>query len=86
MVIAVKHYDTIYMVESLLCLLTNSLKSSLKKIELLPRLYRFWAYLQTFNIQYREGNRKAHRKEITEIHFLRETRLNIKRLLKSASN
>lgn len=40
----------------------NSLKSPRNKIELLPRVYRWWAYLQTFDfdIQYREGKRMAH--------------------------
>jgi len=40
----------------------NSLKSSRNKIELLPRVYRWWAYLQSFefDIQYREGKRMAH--------------------------
>jgi transposase InsO family protein len=40
----------------------NSLKSSRNKIELMPRVYRWWAYLQSFDfdIQYREGKRMAH--------------------------
>jgi len=40
----------------------NSLKASRTKIDLTPRVHRWWAYLQSFNfeIQYREGKRMAH--------------------------
>lgn len=39
----------------------NSLKASRTKIDLTPRVHRWWSYLQTFNftIQYREGKRMA---------------------------
>lgn len=40
----------------------NSLKTSRTKIDLTPRVHRWWAFLQAFDfdIQYREGRKMAH--------------------------
>ncbi|XP_066155600.1 uncharacterized protein [Euwallacea fornicatus] len=40
----------------------NSLKSSRNKLDLTPRVHRWWAFLQAydFDIEYREGKRMAH--------------------------
>jgi len=40
----------------------NSLKASRTKVELTPRVYRWWAYLQSFDftVEYRKENRMAH--------------------------
>jgi len=40
----------------------NSIKSSRNKVELSPRIYRYWEFLQTFEfeIEYREGKSMAH--------------------------
>jgi len=40
----------------------NSLKASRAKVELPPRVHRWWAYLQSFDftVEYRKGNRMAH--------------------------
>lgn len=40
----------------------NSLKASRTKVDLTPRVHRWWAFLQAFDfdIQYREGKRMAH--------------------------
>lgn len=40
----------------------NSLKASRNKIELTPRVHRWWAFLQSFDfdVQYREGKRMRH--------------------------
>lgn len=63
MVNAVKHLS-LYLQGRKFVIFTdcNSLKSSRTKIELLPRVYRWWAFLQSFDfdIQYREGKRMAH--------------------------
>lgn len=40
----------------------NSLKASRNKIDLTPRVHRWWAYMQSFyfNIQYRPGSKMSH--------------------------
>jgi len=40
----------------------NSIKSYRNKVELSPRIYRRWEFLQSFEfeIEYREGKRMAH--------------------------
>ncbi|XP_017474117.1 PREDICTED: LOW QUALITY PROTEIN: uncharacterized protein LOC108364783 [Rhagoletis zephyria] len=60
---AVKHYRH-YLLGRKFVVYTdcNSLKASRTKIDLTPRVHRWWAYLQSFDfdIQYREGKRMAH--------------------------
>jgi len=40
----------------------NSLKASMKKVDLTPRVHRWWSYLQSFDfsIEYRKGERMSH--------------------------
>lgn len=62
-VLAVKHFRH-YLLGRNFVVFTdcNSLKASRTKLDLSPRVQRWWAYLQsfTFDLQYREGKRMAH--------------------------
>ncbi|XP_033352005.1 uncharacterized protein LOC117240954, partial [Bombus vosnesenskii] len=60
---AVKHFrHYLHGREFLVVTDCNSLKASSSKVHLNDRVYRWWAYLQTFtfDIRYREGKRMAH--------------------------
>ncbi|XP_033176238.1 uncharacterized protein LOC117151557 [Bombus impatiens] len=60
---AVKHFrHYLHGREFLVVTDCNSLKASSNKVHLNDRVYRWWAYLQTFtfDIMYREGKRMAH--------------------------
>jgi len=55
----------------------NSLKSSRTKIDLTPRVHRWWAYLQSFDfkIEYREGKRMAHVDFLSRNHIQEATKV-----------